>query len=93
MSEEIGEKIGLKQSIHEEKWPDFNENLAKMSSITLVVQINGKIKDKIEVEAETSKEELEKTALQSEKIKALLEGQNVVKVITVPNKLVNIVVK
>ena len=93
MSEEIGEILGLKQSIHEEKWPDYDENLAKMSSITLVVQINGKIKDKIEVEAETSKEELEKTALQSEKIKALLEGQNVVKVITVPNKLVNIVVK
>jgi len=93
MSEEIGEIIGLKQSVHEEKWPDYDENLAKMSSITLVVQINGKIKDKIEVEAETSKEELEKTALQSEKIKSLLEGQNVVKVITVPNKLVNIVVK
>jgi len=93
MSEEIGEIIGLKHSIHEETWPEYDDNLAKMSSITLVVQINGKIKDKIEVEAETSKEELERLALSSEKIKALLEGQNVVKVITVPNKLVNIVVK
>lgn len=93
MSEEIGEILGLKTSIHEETWPTFDDSLAKMSSITLVVQINGKIKDKIEVEAETDKEELEKTALNSEKIKALLDGKTVVKVITVPNKLVNIVIK
>lgn len=93
MSEEIGEILGLKTSIHEETWPTYDETLAKMSSITLVVQINGKIKDKIEVEAETSKEELEKTALNSEKVKAFLDGKTVVKVITVPNKLVNIVVK
>lgn len=93
MSEEIGEILGLKDSIHEKEWPTYDDSLAKMSSITLVAQINGKVKDKIEVDAETSKEELEKTALESPKIKALLEGKQVVKVITVPGKLVNIVVK
>ena len=56
-------------------------------------QINGKLKDKLEVDADISKEELEKLALSSEKIKSLLEGKQVVKVIVVPNKLVNIVVK
>ncbi len=93
MSEELGEILGLDKSIHEETWPTYDDSLAKMSSITLVVQINGKIKDKIDVEADMTKEELEKTALQSEKIKGLIAGQNVVKVITVPGKLVNIVVK
>ena len=64
-----------------------------MSAITVVTQINGKLKDKLEVDADISKEELEKLALSSEKIKSLLEGKQVVKVIVVPNKLVNIVVK
>ena len=93
LTEEAWHDLGGEDSIHSQEWPEWDENLAKASSITLVVQINGKIKDKIEVEAETSKEELERLALSSEKIKGLLEGQNVVKVITVPNKLVNIVVK
>ena len=93
MSEEIGDIIGLKDSIHNEEWPKYDDNLAKMSAITVVTQINGKLKDKLEVDADISKEELEKLALSSEKIKSLLEGKQVVKVIVVPNKLVNIVVK
>ena len=93
MSEEIGDIIGLKDSIHNAEWPKFDDNLAKMSAITVVTQINGKLKDKLEVDADISKEELEQLALSSEKIKSLLEGKQVVKVIVVPNKLVNIVVK
>ena len=93
MSEEIGDIIGLKDSIHNEEWPKYDDNLAKMSAITVVTQINGKLKDKLEVDADISKEELERLALSSEKIKSLLEGKQVVKVIVVPNKLVNIVVK
>ncbi|MBQ2644249.1 leucine--tRNA ligase [bacterium] len=93
MSEEIGEILGLTESIHSSVWPTFDDNLAKMSSITIVAQINGKIKDKIDVDSEISKDELEKIALNSNKIKANLEGKQVIKVITVPGKLVNIVVK
>lgn len=93
MSEELGEILGMTESVHEAKWPIFDENLAKMSAITVVAQINGKIKDKIEVDAEISKEELEKVAMNSPKIQAQLEGKQVIKVITVPGKLVNIVVK
>ncbi len=93
MSEELYEGLGGKDSVHKLEWPKYDEALAKTSTITLVVQINGKVKDKIEVDAELSKEDLEKTALASEKIKELTAGKQVAKVITVPGKLVNIVVK
>ena len=93
MTEEIYEGLGGKDSVHKLKWPEYDENLAKTSTITLVVQINGKVKDRIEVDAETPKEELEKTALNSSKVKELTMGRQIVKVIVVPAKLVNIVVK
>ena len=93
MAEELSEIIGLEKSVHEFEWPTYDENLAKMSSITIVVQINGKIKDKFEADAEISKDELEKQALSSEKIKNLIADKQVIKVIVVPGKLVNIVVK
>ena len=69
------------------------DKLAKTSAITLVVQVNGKVKDKIEVDAESTKEELEKHALESEKVKQAMDGKTVVKTIVVPGRLVNIVVK
>ena len=92
LAEEMYSSLGFETSVHQAQWPKYDENLAKMSSVTLVVQINGKIKDKIEIDSETSKEELEKIALESEKIKELTSGKKIVKVIVVPGKLVNIVV-
>ena len=93
LTEEIYHSIGGKSSIHETDWPVYEEKLAKTSAITLVVQINGKVKDKIEVDSESSKEELEKAAMASEKIQDAINGKTVVKTIVVPKKLVNIVVK
>ncbi len=93
MAEEIYEGLGGKDSIHKLEWPTYEDSLAKTSSITLVVQINGKVKDKIEVDAESTKEQLEQFALNSGKIKELTDGKQIVKVIVVPAKLVNIVVK
>ena len=93
MSEELYKGLGATESIHETEWSKYDDNLAKMSSITLVVQVNGKVKDKIEADAEASKEDLERLALESDKVKTLLEGKQVVKVIVVPSKLVNIVIK
>ncbi len=93
LSEEIYSDLGGDGSILDSAWPSFDEKLAKTSTITLVAQINGKVKDKIEVDAETSKEELEKLALQSPKIKELTDGKTIVKTIVVPGKLVNIVIK
>ncbi len=93
MCEEIWTSLGAKTSIHDEKWCEYDENLAKSSSITLVVQINGKVRDKIEVDEGLDQEELKKIALESQKIKDATSDKQVIKVIVVPKKLVNIVVK
>ena len=93
LTEELYHQMGGTGSIHETKWPEYDDKLAKTSAITLVVQVNGKVKDKIEVDSESTKEELEKHALESDKIKQAIEGKTVVKTIVVPGRLVNIVVK
>ena len=93
MADEIWKELGSKTSIHDEKWCEYDENLAKASSITLVVQINGKVKDKIEADESVNDEELKSIALSRQKIKDLIEGKTIVKTIVVPKKLVNIVVK
>ena len=93
MSEEIWKELGGKTSIHDEKWCDWDENLAKASKITLVVQVNGKVKDKLEADEGVNEEGLKEIALNSEKIKELTSGKEIVKVIVVPKKLVNIVIK
>ncbi len=93
LTEEAWHDLGGEKSIHEEPWCEWDENLAKSSSITLVVQVNGKVKDKIEVDESLDQEEMKQVALNSEKVKALTEGKTIVKTIVVPKKLVNIVVK
>ena len=93
LTEEAWSELGGVGSIHEQPWCKWDENLAKSSSITLVIQVNGKVKDKIEVDESLDQEELKQTALNSDKIKSLTDGKTIVKVIVVPKKLVNIVVK
>ena len=93
LSEEIWKELGGKTSIHNEPWCEWDENLAKASKITLVVQLNGKVKDKLEADEGASNDELQELALASDKIKELTSGKEIVKVIVVPKKLVNIVVK
>ena len=93
LTEEIYHQLGGKGSIHETKWPQYEDKLAKTAAVTLVVQVNGKVKDKIEIDAESTKDELEQHAFASEKVKQAIDGKTVVKTIVVPGKLVNIVVK
>lgn len=93
LTEEAWHELGGEGSIHEQPWCKWDENLAKSSSITLVVQVNGKVKDKIEIDAGLSQDEMKQVALNSEKIKAQTDGKTIVKTIVVPGKLVNIVVK
>lgn len=93
MSEAIYEGLGAKKSIHDEKWLEYDENLAKQADITFILQVNGKIRDKLEIAVDTPGEELKKLALENEKIKQSLEGKTLVKTIVVPNKLINLVVK
>ena len=93
LTEEAWHELGGQGSIHEQDWCTWDENLAKASSMTLVVQVNGKVKDKIEVDEGLSQDEMKEHALNSEKVQNAIAGKTVVKTIVVPKKLVNIVVK
>ncbi len=93
ISEELWEMMGEKGSIHQQSWPTYNEQLAKGEEITLVVQVNGKLRDRITIPAGTETKEMERLALESEKAKRFIKGKEIVKMVTVPGKLVNIVVK
>ncbi len=79
-------------SVHLQPWPEHDETLAADDLVTLVVQVNGKLRDRLEVPAGLERTEVERLALASEKIQPHLSGQSVRKVIVVPNRLVNIVV-
>lgn len=93
LTEEVWHDLGGEGSIHNQEWCKWDENLAKSSSVTLVVQVNGKVKDRLEVTEGLNQDEMKEAALHSPKIQAQIEGKTVVKTIVVPGKLVNIVVK
>ncbi len=93
ITEELWEAVGNDKSVHLQAWPKYNKNLATAEEITLVVQVNGKVRDRIQVAADISEEEMKERALASEKISRFTEGKDIIKTIIVPGKLVNIVVK
>ncbi len=92
ITEELRERRGQTGSIHLESWPDWDPQIAKEESVTLVVQINGKVRDRIEVAAGLDDESMQEIAMSSTKIKNWLEGNPPRKVIVVRGKLVNIVI-
>ena len=93
LTEEMWVVSGFEGQLNQAKWPTYDEAKTVDNEVEMVLQINGKIKDKIVVAADLSKEDLEKAALDNEIVKELTAGKTVVKVIVVPKKLVNIVVK
>ncbi|PIR13909.1 leucine--tRNA ligase [Candidatus Falkowbacteria bacterium CG11_big_fil_rev_8_21_14_0_20_39_10] len=94
LAEELWRELGEKNSIFNSKsWPSYDKKLVKDETINLVVQINGKLRDTIEVEAGIGEEEAGEVALRSEKIQKWIKGKKVVKVIFIKGKLVNIVIK
>lgn len=92
LAEELWEQAKFKGLCSQQKWPKFDEKLLKEEKILLIVQVNGKVRDKIEVEFGISQAEAEKIVKESQKIQTWLEGKEIKKVIFVPNKLVNVVV-
>jgi len=86
------EVLGNKYSIHTQKWPEADPELMAVEEITLIVQVNGKLRDRIVVPVDITKEDAEKTALASPGAAPYLEGKEIRKVIVVPGRLVNIVV-
>lgn len=93
MTEELWLTYGNGELLSLQPWPKYDEGKTVDDEIEIVVQINGKIKDKLMIPAGLDKDGTQEAAMNTEKIKGLIEGQNVVKVIAVPGKLVNIVVK
>ncbi|MGD8821897.1 MAG: leucine--tRNA ligase [Anaerolineales bacterium] len=91
-AEELWARLGKPYSIHQQPWPEVDEEAAKEEEITLVVQVNGKVRDRITLPAGFSQAEAQEVALQSEVVQRFLEGKEPRKVIVVPGKLVNIVV-
>jgi leucyl-tRNA synthetase len=93
LAEELWQRTGHEYSIHNQSWPGWNEELAREEEITLVVQVNGKLRDRITVSASVTEDEAKKLALDSQKVKPHIEGKQVAQVVYVPGRLVNLVVR
>ena len=93
MTEELWHTIIKEGSVHKAAWPECDAAAIVLDEVEIVLQINGKVRDKIVVAAALGREELETAALAQPRVQALLDGKEIVKVICVPKKLVNIVVK
>lgn len=93
IAEELWEKLGETQSIQMASWPTYDEALLVENTVEVIFQVNGKIKARVEVPVDLDKEAFEALAREHADVKAVIDGKTVVKVIAVPNKLVNIVVK
>ena len=91
-AEDMWEKLGHKPAIANAGWPAIDKSLLGVDNVIAILQVNGKIKDRIEVSPNISKEELEKLAIENAEIKGALAGMKVSKVVTVAPKLVNFVV-
>jgi leucyl-tRNA synthetase len=92
ITEELWSRIGKPYSIHLQSWPEFDPEAAKEDEIMLVVQVNGKLRDRVAVAADVSEEVARESALASETVQRFLEGKEIRKVIYVPGRLLNIVV-
>jgi leucyl-tRNA synthetase len=92
IAEELWEKLGHKETLAYEPWPEFDPELVKEAEIELAIQVNGKIKDKIVVSAQADDEQIKQRAMASEKVVAALAGKQPKKVIVIKSRLVNIVV-
>jgi leucyl-tRNA synthetase len=92
IAEELWSRAGKPYSVHQQTWPSFDEILARADEITLVVQVNGKVRDRISAPTGISEADAKALALASESVKRHLEGKDPRQVIYVPGKLVNIVV-
>jgi leucyl-tRNA synthetase len=93
ITEELWERRGGRGSVHRQSWPAFDPAMAAAKEVTLVVQIDGKVRERINAPAGISREAAEELALASEKVKAALEGRIIERKIVVPDRLVNIVTK
>jgi leucyl-tRNA synthetase len=93
LSEELWERTGHSYSVHRQPFPTWDDALAAEETITLVVQVDGKVRDKLEVPASIQEAEARRLALESPRVKAHLNGKRVARLVYVPGKLVNVVTR
>jgi len=93
IAEELWLKAGNERSIHKVSWPDYDPEIAREELVTIVFQVNGKLRDRMNLPVGTPSEEIEKYAFSSGKVKNFTEGKEIIKKIVIPNKLINIVVQ
>ena len=91
-ADEIWEGLGKKGFTYHETWPKFDAEIAKESEVTIAVQVNGKLRDTLQVAAGTDDETIKSMAQKSDKVLIYTEGKQLIKVIVIPGRLVNIVV-
>ena len=91
LAEELWHELGNKKSIFQESWPSYDAKLVIEEKVTLVIQINGKLRDRLEIERGLPQKEAEELALSQARIKSFLAGREIKKIIFVRDKLINIV--
>ena len=92
ITEELNESLGY-NPIYDREWPIYDESKVQEEEKEIAIQVNGKVRDTIKANINTSKEDLEKEALSRENIKKWTEGKEIVKVIVIPGRIINIVIK
>jgi len=92
LSEELWHVMGHQHSIHKQKWPEYNEDAIKVDEIEIAVQINGKIRSRLQISTNLDEEEIKKLALADKHIKEVTANKTIRKIFVVPGKLVNIVI-
>jgi leucyl-tRNA synthetase len=93
ISEELWERLGNKASTSNQIWPEYDNELAKEDNVIVAFSVNGKVRAKVEMERDADDKALEQTALDNEAIQKYITGKDIIKIITVKNKMVNIVIR
>lgn len=93
ITEELWNDLGYEDRVYQQNWPEFDPAALELETVEIIVQVNGKLKDKMAFEKNAEKSAIEEAALASERVQDAIAGKSVVKTIVVPNKLINFVVK
>ena len=93
ITEELWNDLGHEDRVYQQNWPEFDPAALELENVEIIVQVNGKLKDKMAFEKNAAKSAIEEAALTSERVQDAIAGKSVVKTIVVPNKLINFVVK
>ena len=93
LAEELWEKLGHTESIFSARWPEYDPKILQEGEFTLVVQINGKLRARMQFPLNTPGKEIEKTVLADSKVRSFIEGKKLKRIIYVPGRLINLVVE